>query len=110
MLAQVLIAEADSFVAVWKDLKLPDGRDSEPFDALDRSNTGSAKTTPKSDMAMLTRKQHLASLNWASHLMVDRRLKRPRGCSTVRSLILTGMRPSCCRLPCSSTVTLIRQM
>ena len=28
MLAQVLIAEANSFVAVWKDLKLPDGRDS----------------------------------------------------------------------------------
>src|SRR6202007_3425216 len=27
MLAQVLIAEADSFVAMWKDLKLPDGRD-----------------------------------------------------------------------------------
>jgi len=27
MLAQVLIAEADAFVAVWKDLKLPDGRD-----------------------------------------------------------------------------------
>jgi hypothetical protein len=27
MLAQVLIAEADSFVAVWEDLKLPDGRD-----------------------------------------------------------------------------------
>ena len=27
MLAQVLIAEADSFVAVWKDLKLSDGRD-----------------------------------------------------------------------------------
>ena len=26
-LAQVLIAEADSFVAMWKDLKLPDGRD-----------------------------------------------------------------------------------
>lgn len=26
MLAQVLIAEAGSFVAVWKDLKLPDGR------------------------------------------------------------------------------------
>jgi hypothetical protein len=26
MLAQVLIAEADSFVAMWKDLKLPDGR------------------------------------------------------------------------------------
>jgi hypothetical protein len=41
--------------------------DSEPFDALDRSNTGSAKNTPKSYMAMLTRKQHLASLNWASH-------------------------------------------
>jgi hypothetical protein len=27
MLAQVLIAEADSFVAVWKDWKLPHGRD-----------------------------------------------------------------------------------
>jgi hypothetical protein len=27
MLAQVLIAEADAFVALWKDLKLPDGRD-----------------------------------------------------------------------------------
>src|SRR3982074_480052 len=27
MLAQVLIAEADSFVALWKDLRLPDGRD-----------------------------------------------------------------------------------
>ena len=27
MLATVLIAEADDFVALWKDLKLPDGRD-----------------------------------------------------------------------------------
>ena len=27
MLAQVLIAEADAFVAMWKDVKLPDGRD-----------------------------------------------------------------------------------
>ena len=27
MLAQVLIAEADCFVAMWKALKLPDGRD-----------------------------------------------------------------------------------
>jgi putative transposase len=27
MLAQVLVAEADAFVALWKDLKLPDGRD-----------------------------------------------------------------------------------
>ena len=27
MLAQVQIAEADSFVAMWKDLRLPDGRD-----------------------------------------------------------------------------------
>ena len=27
MLAQVLIAEADAFVAMWKDLKLSDGRD-----------------------------------------------------------------------------------
>src|SRR3954470_21807061 len=26
MLAQVLVAEADAFVAMWKDLKLPDGR------------------------------------------------------------------------------------
>jgi hypothetical protein len=28
MLAQVLIAEADAFVALWKDLKLPDARES----------------------------------------------------------------------------------
>ncbi|MDQ2803513.1 MAG: IS256 family transposase [Pseudomonadota bacterium] len=27
MLAQALIAEADAFVAIWKDMKLPDGRD-----------------------------------------------------------------------------------
>src|SRR5205814_950188 len=27
MLAQALVAEADAFVAMWKDLKLPDGRD-----------------------------------------------------------------------------------
>lgn len=27
ILAQVLIAEADAFVAIWKDVKLPDGRD-----------------------------------------------------------------------------------
>src|SRR5437868_13071913 len=27
MLAQVLVAEADAFVAQWKDFKLPDGRD-----------------------------------------------------------------------------------
>jgi hypothetical protein len=27
MLVQMLIAEADAFVAQWKDLKLPDGRD-----------------------------------------------------------------------------------
>ena len=27
MLATVLIAEADAFVALWKDVKLPDGRD-----------------------------------------------------------------------------------
>jgi putative transposase len=27
MLAQVLVAEADAFVAMWKDEKLPDGRD-----------------------------------------------------------------------------------
>src|SRR5512146_1905707 len=27
MLGQVLIAEADAFVAMWKDVRLPDGRD-----------------------------------------------------------------------------------
>ena len=37
---------------------------------LDRSNTGSAKNTPKSDMDLLACIQHLASLNWASHRMV----------------------------------------
>ena len=28
MLAQALVAEAEAFVALWKDSKLPDGRDS----------------------------------------------------------------------------------
>ena len=42
------------------------------FIALDRSNTGSAKNTPKSDMDLLARIQHLASVNWASHRMVAR--------------------------------------
>ena len=42
------------------------------FSALDRSNTGSAKNTPKSDMDLLARMQHLASLNWASHRMAAR--------------------------------------
>ena len=42
------------------------------FNALDRSNTGSAKNTPKSDMDLLACMQHLASLNWASHRMVAR--------------------------------------
>ena len=31
--------------------------DSEPFDALDRSNTGSAKNTPKSDIVMTDRRR-----------------------------------------------------
>jgi hypothetical protein len=38
-------------------------RASASFSALDRSNTGSAKNTPKSDMDLLARMQHLASLN-----------------------------------------------
>jgi hypothetical protein len=42
------------------------------FNALERSNTGSAKNTPKSDMDLLARIQHLASLNWASHRIVAR--------------------------------------
>jgi hypothetical protein len=37
-LAQVLIVEADAFVAQWKDLKLPDGRDR----VLQRPSSGSA--------------------------------------------------------------------
>ena len=40
-----------------------------PFNVWYRANTGSAKNTPKSDMEMLARIQHLASLNWASHRM-----------------------------------------
>ena len=37
MLAQVLIAEADAFVAQWKDLKLPDGRTASCVTDMDRS-------------------------------------------------------------------------
>ena len=39
------------------------------FNALERSNTGSAKNTPKSDMDLLACIQHLASLNGAPHRM-----------------------------------------
>ena len=41
MFGQVLIAEAGAFVAMWKDVKLPDGRDrsarSRPRSGLSRS-------------------------------------------------------------------------
>jgi hypothetical protein len=43
-----------------------------PFNVWYRANTGSAKNTPKSDMEMLARIQHLATLNWASHRMAAR--------------------------------------
>ena len=33
------------------------------FNAFERTNTGSAKNTPKSDMDLLARMQHFASLN-----------------------------------------------
>ena len=49
MLAQVLIAEADSFVAMWKELKLPDGRDRIVVMAMGRivqSNRGRACRGP----------------------------------------------------------------
>src|SRR5512143_1887579 len=36
MLGQVLIAEADAFVAMWKDVKLPDGRDRVVVSAIAR--------------------------------------------------------------------------
>jgi hypothetical protein len=61
------------------------------FNALDRSNTGSAKNTPKSDMDLLARIQHLASLNCASHRMVAR---SPTICPlgpSARSRMLVGM-------------------
>src|SRR3954471_24484235 len=40
--------------------------------ARERSNTGSAKSTPKSDIDLLARMQHLASVNCASHRMLVR--------------------------------------
>ena len=61
------------------------------FNALDRSNTGSAKNTPKSDMDLLACIQHLASLNWASHRMAAR---SPTSCVPkpgARSRILVGI-------------------
>src|SRR4029077_6242005 len=65
------------------------------FNALDRSNTGSAKNTPKSDMDLLARMQHLASLNWASHRMAAR---SPTSCVPgpgARSRMLVGILVSC---------------
>ena len=61
------------------------------FSALDRSNTGSAKNTPKSDMDLLACIQHLASLNWASHRMAAR---SPTSCVPrpgARPRMLVGM-------------------
>src|ERR1700680_4051651 len=46
MLAQVLIAEADAFVAQWKDLKLPDGRD-----RVVRHGHGPQRRNPDGDRA-----------------------------------------------------------
>ena len=37
MLAQALIVEADAFVAQWKDLKLPDGRERSSVTAMGRN-------------------------------------------------------------------------
>ena|SRR5882757_6751856 len=48
------------------------------FSALDRSNTGSAKNTPKSDMDLRACIQNLASLNWASHRMAARKPNQAR--------------------------------
>ena len=47
MLAQVLIAEADAFVALWKDVKLPDGRDRVVRHG--RSASGSCRSTSGPD-------------------------------------------------------------
>jgi hypothetical protein len=43
MLAPVLIAEGDAFVAQWKDLKLPDGRDRVVRHAMDRNAPSSKR-------------------------------------------------------------------
>ena len=72
------------------------------FSALDRSNTGSAKNTPKSDMDLLACIQHLASLNWASHRMAARSPTRraPRPGARPRMLVGISLSPLCCFLMC----------
>ena len=70
------------------------------FSTLDRSNTGSAKNTPKSDMDLLACIQHLASLNWASHRMAARSLTRRAPGPSARSWMSVGifLSPLCCFL------------
>ena len=59
------------------------------FNAFDRTKTGSARTTPKSDIAMLARIQHFASLNCISHRIVSEELYT--SCPVARrSLIYVG--------------------
>ena len=48
------------------------GRAAASLKARERSNTGSARNTPKFDMDLLARMQHLASVNCASHRMLAR--------------------------------------
>jgi hypothetical protein len=58
MLAQMLIAEADAFVAQWEDLKLPDGRDrvvrARPWTAA-QSRPGLGLSKSRSSKCRLTR-------------------------------------------------------
>ena len=61
------------------------------FNAFDRAKTGSARKTPQSDIVMLARIQHLASLNCASHRMVARsRTNRGHG-PRARSWMFVGI-------------------
>jgi hypothetical protein len=93
MLAQVLIAEADAFVAQWKDLKLPDGRGRYPpcreesLDDAARAIRHTAQTLYRNDFT-LSRIENAMSqvdlqkveplLNEIANLLSSARLKIPK--------------------------------
>ena len=116
MLAQVLIAEVDAFVAQWKDLKLPDGRDRVvrhghgPQRAIQTGvgpvEVRRAKVHDRADVAAEEKIRFTSSIlpKWARRSEFDpgrvksvpaSRMVKPRACAVLR-LITSSNLVSCC--------------
>ena len=90
MLAQALIAEADAFVARWKDLKLPDGRDRVvrhghgPQRGIQTAFGLSKSGAPRSYGATWARRRKSASLSPSGR--GEREIRRPPSSISSRSV------------------------